>query len=106
MPGPGDPDGRGKAFITITLPDELCYRITVSGIALPATAAHIHQGVAGQAGGVVVTLGAPSAAGKSVGCVPNVDTTLLKDIVRNPQNYYVNVHNGEFSAGAVRGQLA
>jgi len=25
--------------------------------------------------------------------------------VENPANYYVNVHNAEFSKGAVRGQL-
>jgi len=27
------------------------------------------------------------------------------DIIKNPANYYVNVHNAEFSNGALRGQL-
>ena len=31
---------------------------------------------------------------------------LLKDIIRNPENYYVNVHTAAFPNCAVRGQLA
>jgi hypothetical protein len=34
-----------------------------------------------------------------------VDSDLIKAIQANPSNYYVNVHNAEYSAGAVRGQL-
>jgi hypothetical protein len=42
----------------------------------------------------------------SAGCLTQLDTSLLKDIAKNPSLYYVNVHNGEFPSGAVRGQLA
>jgi hypothetical protein len=31
---------------------------------------------------------------------------VVKDIVANPGNYYLNVHNAEFPPGAVRGQLS
>ena len=39
-------------------------------------------------------------------CLTGLDKNLLKAIIRNPENYYVNVHNAPFPNGAVRGQLA
>ena len=39
-------------------------------------------------------------------CLTDLNKNLLKDILRNPENYYVNVHNAPFPNGAVRGQLA
>jgi len=30
---------------------------------------------------------------------------LAQDLIQNPSAYYVNVHNGPFPKGAVRGQL-
>jgi hypothetical protein len=106
VPGPGDPDGKGIAKITL-LPAEgtVCFRIRVRGITLPAAAAHIHPGVAGVAGPVVVPLGAPDASGKVRGCTTGVDPDLIRDIWANPRSYYVNVHTSDFPAGAVRGQL-
>lgn len=103
VPGPGDPDGRGRAELRINPGQgQVCFTLTVSGIGTP-TAAHIHRAVAGQAGPIVVTLTAPSG-GSSKDCV-NADRELLKNIVQNPSNYYVNVHNADFPAGAIRGQL-
>ena len=103
IPGPGDPDGTGTATVRINPgQNQLCYSITVSGIA-PATAAHIHEAPAGTAGPVIQGLKAPTT-GTSQGCV-SITRELAKEIVRNPSDYYVNVHNAEFRAGAVRGQL-
>ena len=104
VPGPGDLDGRGMAKITIN-PGlrEICYELEVMNIA-PATAAHIHVAPAGQAGPVVVTL-APPTSGSSSGCAM-VSRELAKAILMNPELYYVNVHNAQFPAGAVRGQLS
>jgi hypothetical protein len=77
------------------------------GIELPATAAHIHVGVAGTAppNNVVVTLSAPDASGFSSGCT-TVERELALDILENPEDYYVNVHNDPFPSGAIRGQLS
>ena len=100
---PGDPDGRGKAKITIY--DEtntICYKLHVKDIA-PATAAHIHFGAAGTVGPVVVPLEAPTD-GTAKGCV-EVSETLIQNILAHPELYYVNVHNAPYPAGAVRGQL-
>jgi len=52
---------------------------------------------------VVVTLTAP-ASGTSSGCV-SADSELIKEIRQSPAEFYVNVHNSEFTGGAVRGQL-
>ena len=104
VPGPGDPDGTGEVFMTLNPGrSEICYQLTVSDIA-PATAAHIHVGTSTEAGPVVVGL-TPPTGGSSSACA-SVDRDLIKAIMQSPQNYYVNVHNPEFPAGAIRGQLA
>ena len=102
VPGPGDPDGFGRAVIEIKALQQLCYRLTVRNIA-PATMAHVHAGPVNVAGPIVVNLQAPTGGG-SEACTP-VTRQLARDILGNPSNYYVNVHNAEFPAGAVRGQL-
>ena len=105
VPGPGDPDGTGTAEITVNFGQrEVCYELTVTNIA-PATAAHIHFAPAGVAGPVVVNFDPPTS-GSSSGCVENVDARVAKNILQNPEQYYVNVHNAEWPSGAVRGQLS
>lgn len=103
-PGPGDPDGTGEVVMTLNHGQgEICFQLTVQNIA-PATAAHIHRAPFGVAGPVVVGL-APPTSGFSSGCV-SVDRDLIKEIIQNPEDFYVNVHNAAFPAGAVRGQLS
>ena len=105
VPGPGDADGSGTAVIRLNKgKGEVCYELTVSGIA-PATAAHIHVGPPGIAGPVVVSL-APPASGSVSACTTGVDAELIKAIAKTPGDYYVNVHNADFPAGAIRGQLS
>ena len=104
VPRKGDLDGTGTAVVRVNPGQgQLCYTLTVSGIA-PATAAHIHEAPAGAAGPVVAPLAAPSD-GSSEGCTA-IDREEAMDIIRNPGNYYVNVHNAEFPGGALRGQLS
>ncbi len=104
-PGPGDPDGLGFAgVIVLAEARTICYALTVSNIAT-ATAAHIHRGAPGVAGPIVVELSAPSS-GSATGCATDIAADLIAAIVANPRNYYVNVHNAMYPAGAVRGQLA
>ena len=105
VPGPGDPDGRGTARVTVNNGQStICYELTVSGIA-PATMAHIHIGGPTVAGRVVQGL-TPPTTGSSSGCIENVSDALIDAIRKNPGNYYVNVHNAEYPGGAVRGQLS
>ncbi len=107
VPGPGDADGAGTARLRLNQGrHRICYRIEVSDITLPATAAHIHAGDASVAGPVVVTLDPPDETGISTGCVTGVERALIKAIRKHPADYYVNVHTADFAAGAVRGQLS
>ncbi|SMC96820.1 CHRD domain-containing protein [Lentzea albidocapillata] len=101
VPGPGDPDGRGHASVRVKR-DHVCATLVVKRIQA-ASAAHIHRGAAGTAGPVVVHLAAP-ADGSSSSC-SQVGRTLAQEIARHPERFYVNVHNPDHPAGAVRGQL-
>jgi hypothetical protein len=104
VPNQGDPDGSGTANVRVN-PGQGCisYDLAVEDIE-PATAAHIHEAPAGEAGPVVVGLDKPTD-GTSSGTV-TVDREEAKNIVQNPDKYYVNVHNAEYPGGAVRGQLS
>ena len=103
VPGPGDADGSGTALLRVN-PGRgtLCYELSVKDIA-PATGAHVHEAPAGAAGPIVVAL-KPPASGTSSGCV-DIGRALARDIVQDPSDYYVNVHNDDFKTGALRGQL-
>jgi CHRD domain len=104
VPGPGDSDGSGTAKLTLNVgKGEVCYELTVANIQ-EATAAHIHEGAIGKSGPVKVGLDAPKT-GTAKGC-KSADTAVIQDLMQNPANYYVNVHNAEFPQGAVRGQLS
>lgn len=103
VPGPGDTDGSGMATLTLDHDKgEVCYDITVKDIQAP-TAAHIHMGAAGKSGGVKVTF-KKAADGAWKGCA-SADKAVIKDLLDNPANYYVNVHTADFPGGAIRGQL-
>jgi CHRD domain len=106
VPGPGDPDASGTAFITLNQGQgEVCFELSWAGIDGTVTAAHIHVGAATVAGPVVVPLFAGAFAGTASGCVAGVSEELIKAIRQNPENYYVNIHSDVFPAGAIRGQL-
>ncbi|WHT16201.1 CHRD domain-containing protein [Crossiella sp. CA-258035] len=101
VPGPGDPDGRGTARVVVGY-DEVCVSLAVTRIGTP-TAAHVHRGAAGTAGPVALELRTPGN-GRSRTCT-DVDPDLARELRRSPSQFYVNVHNAEYPAGAVRGQL-
>jgi CHRD domain len=104
VPGPGDPDGGGAAQVTLNSDkNEVCYDVTVTKID-EATAAHIHEGAMGKDGPVKVGLDTPKG-GATKGC-KSADAAVVKDMMANPANYYVNVHSKDFPNGAVRGQLS
>jgi hypothetical protein len=99
----GDPDGSGRAAITLdTARLSLCYALTATGIA-PPTTADIRRGAATETGRPVVRLVAPRD-GESRKCV-EVTAYDANELLRHPEAFYVNVRTEDFPAGALRGQL-
>jgi Rieske Fe-S protein len=98
VPNQGDPDGTGAATLRINPgTGEVCWTIEVAGVE-PIAAAHIHVAPSTAPGPIVVHLD------PDTGCT-DIDRDLALAIITDPSSYYVNVHNMEFPAGALRGQL-
>jgi CHRD domain len=102
----GDPNGTGTAKLRLDRAKRrVCYTIRVRNID-DVVAAHIHRGRRGVAGGIEVDLiGAPEPGNRFTGCTGGVARSLIREILRRPRRFYVNVHTGAFPGGAVRGQL-
>jgi hypothetical protein len=112
---PADEDGRGKAKFKIDVDDgELCFRVRFDNITTP-NRGHIHgPAPKGTNAGILITLfDMPTDAdtqdalerGRLSDCVDVADEALLQAIKDNPENYYINLHNTRYPAGAIRGQL-
>ena len=120
----GDANARGHATVFGIDGEQnantLCYAIVVEGKLAELNqapgngrAAHIHEGARGSDGPVVANLAWPQN-GQAGDCIseategkfPTKEAGIVQRILKNPQNFYVNLHNSEFPAGAIRGQLA
>jgi hypothetical protein len=122
----GDPDGRGEIYVfgVDGDPTTLCYVLIVKKIGELSMApgggraAHIHVGPRGVNGPVVANLAWPQngqagdclTEGEGAGTAgvkfPGNPPGIVQQILTNPTEYYVNVHNAEYPAGAIRGQLS
>ena len=112
-----DPDGEGKADVEWEINgSEICFDIKFDNIGTP-NRGHIHTGVAGVNGGIVVPffdIQLPEAQrdprhdeleqGRIQDCV-TADPAVLAEIAANPSAFYVNLHNARFPGGAARGLL-
>ena len=127
VPGPGAPGG-ASGFARVEIKPghgTVCFNLRWEEIS-PPTAAHIHAGTEAEAGPIVVGLFMTSESPDQPPTLPDTITAvkgcshhvtlppdapfdspeaLLRNIVRNPHQYYVNVHTLDFPAGAIRGQL-
>jgi hypothetical protein len=102
-----DPDGSGTAKLSLNVAKKkVCFTIKVRNIG-GVVAAHIHKGGKNVASGNIVLpfFNGPKPGTKFHGCVKNVKKKLIRAILKHPRGYYVNVHTGDFPAGAIRGQL-
>ena len=117
--------GAGNATITVTPTRDtsnaitggtISFAFTVTGLTPTSSVrlAHIHTGVAGVAGPIVVDTGLSAAtaiatpagsAGFQSPTPVTADAATISAIVANPANYYFNVHSALNPGGVVRGQL-
>ena len=100
-----DPDGHG--FFTYTLEGTtFCWTLSWQDIETP-TAAHVHVGArhVAFAGNIVIDLNADGVPGPDTSGCRTISADLAEAISADPKNYYVNVHNATYPAGAIRGQL-
>jgi hypothetical protein len=79
----------------------LTWRLTFSHLSGPATAAHIHMGVRGVSGPVVIPLCGPCTS--PVTGSKSVTTDQANDL--KARKMYVNVHTGKNPGGEIRGQI-
>src|SRR5690606_2985956 len=101
----GDPDGAGQGTVTIdSETNQISWELSYSNIAEPS-AMHIHEGAAGQSGGVVVPLTVEKDSEGNLVGLTNAPAEAVQAILASPANYYVNIHNSEHRGGALRGQL-
>lgn len=120
----GDASARGHATVFgidgAQNMNTLCYAIVVDAQLAELNqapgngrAAHIHEGARGSNGPVVAALAWPQN-GQAGDCIseategkfPTKEAGIVQRILKNPQNFYINVHNSVHPAGAIRGQLA
>lgn len=115
----GDPNENAGGVMVMTLnsgQEEICFKTRFSGLSAPVSNAHIHPGALGQSGGALVPLATPAWPTEREGVVAQcvfAPREVIKQIRKNPELYYVNIHTsltGEDPepgrpAGAIRGQL-
>ena len=118
----GDANARGHAtvFGIDGSTNTLCYALVIDSPLAELNqapgngrAAHIHEGARGTNGPVVAAFAWPQN-GQAGDCIseategkfPTKEAGIVQRILKNPQNFYINVHNSVFPAGAIRGQLA
>ena len=117
--GAASGDLNGSAIGTITLDAgsggstaTASWNFTLANLATPpATDFHIHTGVATTQGSVFIGFGVNTGAGdiltatQFTGSRTGLSSANMTTVLANPAGFYLNIHNGEFPGGAVRGQV-
>jgi hypothetical protein len=97
---PNASPGRGSARLTVGANGVITVEGAFAGLTSPTSAAHVHVGAPGVAGGVVfaLTIAGTRLSGTFTPTAANL--TALR-----AGNWYVNVHTTAFPGGEIRGQI-
>ena len=104
VPGTGDPDGYATAEVSVAdRLDQICYDVNNIRNLAPITGIHIHHGVTGASGPIVLTLKQANEGGWK-GCTSRSEW--VEDTIEEKFSvYYFDIHTTEYPNGAIRGQL-
>jgi hypothetical protein len=105
VPVPPNSEGAGSFAAQSNLGQgRICWRITVTGLT-DVTAAHIHYRTGAKARQIAVPLRLPTPfSAPTKGCT-NAPRALVRQILRLPGAFYVNVHTTTYPNGAISGML-
>lgn len=106
VPGPGAEDGEATVWLW-PWGECLDYSMNWTGIDAP-TAADVHKGTAGEQGeavGDILETPLDDSITGIAGTTEGQDRDFTKRLKDNPENYYADLHTGDFPDGAVRGQV-
>ena len=99
----GTKAGASGRFTATFTSGTLNWTLTFSHLSGPATAAHIHKGVKGKAGSVVVPLCGPCKASQTGSVTGEIAAEMATAMGQG--KYYVNVHTAKNPNGEIRGQI-
>jgi len=106
VPGPGDPDATGGISYTLQRHSGImCFFADTSGVSVPLTGVDLHRGVRGENGDLIAVLYGTSPTDPDPSRCVNLDAEVMRDIFKDRSDFYFDIHNEEFPAGAVRAQL-
>jgi CHRD domain-containing protein len=106
-------------FQAVNNGSQIAYNVSISGLN-KITGAHLHEGVKGQNGDVVVVLSGNKSADAEGNATILLSGNITKDDLQGPlkgkeisdlisqmrnSSIYVNVHTDEYRDGAIRGQI-
>ena len=105
VPVPGELTDFMTMSITVGR-SEVCFNTTVNQLTGYITTIGIYRGAAGETGPMVVRLSpSPIGINQLNGCVPVADGELLRDMSRNPSNYFVQINTNLHPGGDARAQM-
>lgn len=105
IPAPPNRTEEGELFLELLSDNSLKFDFHIHNLT-PGdvlTAAHVHPGDAGTAGGVLINFAPTFVGGGATGTVANLRQGQIDTLLTMP--VYFNVHSTQFPGGLVRGQL-
>lgn len=97
-------DAQGIGIFTLDEAKTTLYiNVSLNNLSGPITGMHIHEGVAGQNGGVVYNLVPFLNGNRAKGVIRNITPDVITKLLNG--SYYINVHTSLNQGGEIRGQI-